>query len=266
MTIFSKKLITNSLVINTIFLAAFSHNVMATTQEHGIEVKGQGSVMVEPDTFVLSIAITEEGRFTDKIRNIVDIKSEQVIKAAKNLGIKENNINSARVSLRVIDNEPAVIVQGLEVGQTLANNQKSKVYVGANPSLNNNAIQQNFELSRNITVNFTDIKDYDQFLNKVIKIGVSQISPLSMSIADTDKYYQQALVQAISNAKNTAQQIAKQTDQKLGKLIFVKELSSNHYRAQYSPALMSSNANYRHNSQVGEQTISANVLVKYSIE
>ena len=89
---------------------------MATTQEHGIEVKGQGSVMVEPDTFVLSIAITEEGRFTDKIRNIVDIKSEQVIKAAKSLGIKENNINSARVSLRVIDNEPAVIVQGLENG------------------------------------------------------------------------------------------------------------------------------------------------------
>lgn len=267
MTKFPTSSFARKLAISACFIFIFPNAVYANTQDYGIEVRGQASVLVEPDSFALSIAITEKGRLTDKIRARVDHKSNQVIEVAKNLGIKSQNINSARVSLRVIKEPLTIDVHGVEVNQRLPNNQKSKVYVGTPPSNNeDNVSPQFFELSRTITVNFLDIKDYDQFLNAVIKIGVSQISPLTMSVGDTDKYYQQALGQAIKNAKMKAQKIANQAEQKLGKLVYVKELSSNHYRARYNSAMISTNASYEHSSQIGNQAISASVLVKYSIE
>lgn len=254
--------------ICSIFIAP--SNVLANTQNHGIEVKGQASVLVEPDSFALSISIKEIGRLTDKIRTIVDHKSNQIIAVAQQLGIKDQQINSARVSLQVVKDESVIDLYGLEVNQRLPNNQKSKVYLGVPKQENakhiSNTRPQYFELSRNITINFSDIKDYDHFLNAIIKIGVSQISPLTMSVEDTDKYYQQALGQAIKNAKAKAVQIANQTEQSLGKLVYVKEISSNHYRARYNAPMMSANASFEHSSQIGSQQISASVLVNYSIE
>jgi len=256
---------TSALVLSACF--TFTVSAFANTQNSGIEVRGQASVLVEPDSFVLSIAITEKGRFTDKIRAIVNNKSNQVVDVAKSLGIKAKDINSARVSLRVLKNDQRIDVHGIEVNQKLPNQQKSKIHVGVPASTFENTVKsQFFELSRSITINFSDIKDYDQFLNAVIKLGVNQISPLTMSVGDTDKYYQQALSQAIKNAKEKAFQIANQSGQHLGKLIYVKEISSNHYRARYNSAMMSNTASFEHNSQVGNQAISASVLVNYSIE
>ena len=261
------KSLTNVLAFSACFILISPNTTLATTQDSGIEVRGQASVLAQPNNFALSINITESGRFTDKIRAVVDNKSNQIIEAAKSLGIKSSNINSARVSLRVIKEKTDIDIHGVEVNQRLPNNQKSKVYVGTTSStnmVNNNP--QYFELSRNITVHFSDIKDYDLYLNAVIKIGVTHISPLTMSIDDTDKYYQQALLLAIDKAKNKATQIAKQSEQKLGKLIYVKETSSNHYRAVSSAPMMSKMTSFEHNSQVGSQAINASVLVKYSIE
>lgn len=263
--LFSKASISVSIIL------IFMGNVLANTQNYGIEVKGQASILVEPDSFSLSIAIIDKGRLTDKVRVIVDHKSNQVINVAQRLGIKSKDINSAQVSLRVITDNSAIESHALEVNQMLPNNQKSKVHVGIKSAQHekrsaNNMKSQYFELSRRITINFSHIKDYDQFLNKIIKIGVGQISPLAMSIDDTEKYYQQALTLAIKNAKAKAQKIANHTGKSLGDLVFVKELSSNYYRARSNSIIMSSNATSEHNSQIGNQAINASVLVKYLIE
>lgn len=257
---------TSALVLSACLLFMLPNNALANTQNSGIEVRGQASVLAEPDVFSLSIAIVEQGHFTDKIRAIVDDKSNQVVDVAKSLGVKASNINSARVSLRVIKEDIDLKAKSVEVKQKLPNDQNSKVAVGVGTSNTVTAVQpQYFELSRNITINFTDIKDYDHFLNSVIKIGVNRISPLSMSVGDTDKYYKQALSLAIQQAEEKARQIATQTEQTLGKLIYIQETSANNYRALYN-APMRASASFEHSSQVGSQSISASVLAKYAIE
>jgi uncharacterized protein YggE len=87
-----------------------------------------------------------------------------------------------------------------------------------------------------------------------------------MSVENTEKYYQQALIQAMKNAKNKAVQIASHSKVALGELLFVKELSSNYYRPQLSTARMSTERAPNHSSEVGNQVINASVLVKFSIE
>lgn len=265
MTKFLMVLFISSLTIST--------NSMALSGETpSIEVKGQASILAELDLFSLTIAIVERGRLTDKIRAVVDHKSNQVIKVAQSLGIKNSNINSAKVTLRVVEDKPSITVEGVEVSQKIGNNsfpnnQYGKVYVDTNGVKNQNNIKPKyFELRRTISVNFDSIEDYDQFLNKIIKLGISHIYPLAMTVENTEKYYQQALIQAFDNAKNKATQIASHANVVLGKLLYVKEQSSNYYRPRMSSAIMSTEKAPNHSSQVGTQVINASVLVKFSIQ
>lgn len=256
----------SSLSIHTIifsFCFFLCSQTQANAQESGIEVTGHASILVEPDKFALTISIAEKGHFTDKIRSIVDNKSNQVVDVAKKLGVEESNINSAKVYLRIIKEDPKIKIHGLEVDQRLNNNQESKVLIDTKTP--DYVTGEFFELSRTITVTFNEISDYDQFLNAAIKIGVTHISPLTMTIDDSDKHYQQALLQAVINAKEKALLIAKRADQQLGKLVYIKEVSNNQYRPQFRGSMMV-NSSFDHGSQTGTKEITASVLVNYSIE
>lgn len=235
--------------------------------DEGIEVTGQGSVVVIPDQFTLTLTVTERGRVPDKLKAIVDKKSQSVIGVAHSLGIKDANIESARVNLRVIEEKPSIQVQGLEINK----GKHGSVFVDGQ-SVNQHSQQQAsqnkkilFELSRQMTVNFNDIDQYDRFLGQIIKIQVSHISPLSMNVSEREEYYQQALMQAISHAKNKAERMAKQAGGKIGKLQLLKEQSSNNYRPMYVEAMMTSKSRGQHQSLIGNQTITARVLVKFSL-
>jgi len=269
MTKFLMSYFISTFAIITLILSGSSKAYNGETPN--IEVKGQASVLAVPDRFSLSILIVERGRHTDKIRAVVDHKSNQVVQVAKSLGIKNHDINSARVSLRVIEEKPSITMEGVAVNQrrengSFPNNQHTKVYAGVDSINNQNNIKrQLFELSRNININFSKVEGYDQFLSKALKLGVNHISPLSMSVENTEKYYQQALVQAISNAKKKATRIANHTNVVLGKLLFVKEQSSNYYRSRVSSVMMSAESSSNHSSQVGNQVINASVLVQFSI-
>jgi uncharacterized protein YggE len=267
MTKFLMYLFINIFTISILIISADS--MAFNVETPNIEVKGQASVLAEPDRFSLTIAIVERGRLTDKIRAVVDHKSNQVVQAAKNLGIKNHDINSARVTLRVLEENPSITIEGVEVNQRVGsvsfpNNQHSKVYVDVNNP--KNIKTEYFELRRTISIHFTSIKDYDLFLTKAIKLGVNHISPLAMSVEDTEKYYQQALIQAINNAKNKATRIANHSNVVLGKLLFIKEQSSSYSRSRTSSVMMSAESSSNHNSQMGNQVINASVLVKFSIQ
>ena len=236
-------------------------------EEVGIEVTGQGSVVVIPDQFSLTLTITERGRVPSKLKALVDKKSNSVVNAAKTLAIKESNISSARVNLRIVAERPSIQVQGVELHKA----RQGSVYIDGQ-SINQQANSVNthkqplFELSRQITVNFDHVADYDSFLAQVIKINVSHISSLSMNITKRDEYYQQALLDAISHAQQKAQRMAKQAGRSLGKLLILKEVSSNHYQPMYAEAMMSDASPRSHTSLIGSQTITARVLVKFSLK
>ncbi len=242
---------------------ALSLPFSALADEASIEVSGQGSVTVVPDHFSLTLTITERGRVPSKLKALIDKKSNAVILAAKGVGVKNESITSARVSLRVIKEKPSIQVQGVELRKP-----RQSVYVDGktiNQSQQQDYEKPLFELSRQITVSFAEINNYDQFLGQVIKINVSHISSLTMSVKERDEYYQQALLAAISHAKEKAQRMAKQAGASIDKLLHVKEQSRNHYQPMYAQALMSDASSTEHSSHIGNQVITARVSVKFSL-
>ena len=250
----------------TLFMCLLLPSQAFAFEEVGIEVTGQGSVVVIPDQFSLTLTITERGRVPNKLKALVDKKSNSVVNAAKSLAIKESNISSARVNLRIVTERPSIQVQGVELHK-----RQGSVYIDGQ-SINQQANSVNthkqplFELSRQITVKFDQVADYDSFLAQIIKINVSRISSLSMNVTARDEYYQQALLDAISHAQQKAQRMAKQAERGLGKLLLVKEVSSNHYQPMYAEAMMSDASPRGHTSLIGSQTITARVLVKFSLK
>lgn len=237
--------------------------VIASDYE-GIEVSGQGSLVVVPDQFSLTLTITERGRVPDKLKALVDKKSQSVVNVASSLGVKNSNISTARVNLRVVEEKPSIQVQGVELhmakqGSTFVDGQS---VTDSNP---NNQKPILFELNRQIMVNFSDIEQYDKFLGNVIKLKVSNVSPLVMNVVDRETYYQQALLQAISHAKEKATKMAKQAGLKLGEIQFIKEQSRNHFRPVYAESMMRNQGASTHNSLVGSQTITASILVNFEL-
>ncbi|TYK66955.1 DUF541 domain-containing protein [Colwellia echini] len=240
---------------------------LLAADDDGIEVSGQGSIEVVPDQFSLTLTITERGRIPNKLKSLVDKKSTSVVNAALKLGVKDTNISSARVNLRIVEEVPAIQVQAIELNK----GREGSVFVdgqNVNQQQNSNNQHKNplFELSRQVSVNFTKIDQYDDFLSDIIKINVSHISSLSMNVEKRDEYYQQALVQAISHAQHKAGRMANQAGKKLGDLQFIKEVSSNSYRPMYAEPMMRSSSSVAHTSLTGNQTISARVSVKFSLE
>lgn len=250
------------------FVVSFLFPTVAFSfEDTGLEVSGQGSIVVIPDQFSLTLTITERGRAPSKLKALVDKKSNSVIIAAKGLGIKEGEISSARVNLRIVEEKPSIQVQGIELNRA----RQGSVYIDGQ-SINqqsNNVIGHKkplFELSRQIMLSFNSIAEYDSFLAQIIKIKVSYISSLSMSVEGRDEYYQQALIKAISHAKQKAQRMSKQAGRNLGKIMLIKELSSNQYRPMYAEAMMSDVSPRAHVSLIGSQTITARISVKFSLK
>lgn len=252
---------------STLLLCLLLPSKAFSFDDSGIEVSGQGSVIVMPDQFSLTLTITERGRVPTKLKALVDKKSNSVVNAAKSLAVKEKNITSARVNLRIVKEKPSIQVQGIEVKKA----RQGSVYIDGQ-SINQQTTNVDehkrplFELSRQITVKFNKIDEYDKFLTQIIKINVSHISSLSMSVEGRDEYYQQALLKAIEHAKQKAQRMAKQAGRKIEKLQFIREQSSNHYRPMYAEAMMSDASPRSHTSLTGSQTITASVSVKFSLK
>ncbi len=245
----------------TLFLT-FASN--AYDQPKGIEVRGNAALSVVADRFSLSVAIVERGISASKTKIIVDHKTNLVVNAAKKMGIDAADIRSARVSLYPIYQPSSVTVSGVEVNQTFANGQHGEVYMREPVNSRQQSNIQVFEVRRQITLNLKNIENYDRLLDQIVKIGVTNVSSLSMSVSNINTLYQRALSGAILNAKQKALKVAQQANVNLGKLIYLKEISHNTSARMQAMSMESSRA-VMHSSQVGIQQVTAEVLVTFAL-
>ncbi len=216
-------------------------------QAGGIEVSGKSSIMVMPDQFSLTLHIKEQGKSAEKTKLLVDAKSKKVVSMFVKEGISSSSIESSQLRIFPIYQKPSIQLKPLDVKKD-------------NPMKNKGNIR--FEIGRTITVTLDKLEIYDRVVDRAVKLGVSNVSPLQISISNSDEYYQKALIQAIEHAHLKAKKVAQQAGVKLGKLISLKE-SSYHSPTRYRMAAESS-AGF--SSQVTEKAVSAQVIVIYDIQ
>lgn len=226
----------------------------------GIEVIGKSSVMVVPDSFIFTISIKERGIGATVVKTSVDNKSQKITEMLIKNGVAEHNIDSSQVRMFPIYDKPSINLTDVQFKAPLNNNENIKEN---ERGVTNAAISSpRFEVSRTITLSLEQLTTYDKILEQVVKLGVSHISPLEMSIKASETHYQTALFQAIEKAKLKALKIAKQAGVKLGELTSLKE-SGYHSPLRYR---MASDGRSEYASRISQKAISAQVIAIYQIK
>jgi len=241
-------------------LMCFSFVIEATEIKRGIEVTGKASIKSAPDVFIAKFGVQERHALASTVKLLVDDKANMLVKYAQSLGIKDKDIQSAIVNVYPIYEKPSITVDNVDVYKRQGGGEYSKVTVNNNSQQESNLI---YQASRTITIKLNDINDYEKLLDRASKIGISRVYPLELTFSNAEALYQQALEQAIVNAKDKAEKLAKQTLRRLDKIIYLKESS---YGAPGNIIMATESKSTRFAPMVGEKDIKAQVTVVFSLK
>ena len=185
-----------------ILLTLMLGNVIASEhlnapQHRIIEVSGVSRVLSVPDRFSFSVSIEQKGALAAELNNLIVEKTNTVVQALLKIGIDKKAVQSLQVQFN-----PWVEYTG-----------KTRV-------------QKGFILTRQVKVTLKTLIQYEQAIDAVLNLGVSNIHQFSFTSSQADKSYQVALKQALLHAKQRATDMAKVLDLKLAGVISISELSS----------------------------------------
>jgi hypothetical protein len=202
------------IIVLTLIISAFSFLQMAyqfkqldSQAYNQITVSGEGKAYAVSDIATITLGIKTEGEDVKKIteENVVSIN--KIIAGLKELNIESKDIKTTQYSLSP---------------QYDWTEEDGRVLVG-------------YTISQNVEVKIRDFTKTGDVLNMATENGVNVVSGLQFSIEDTEKFKSQAREDAIAQAKEKAETLAKQSGIKLGKIVNV-------YEDFYAPSISYVNA------------------------
>ena len=228
------------LFLFTLMISCFVNSDSIGAKEHFngqqyrlIEVFGVGNVLSVPDRFSFSLSIEQKGGVAAELNKAIVEKTNSVIQALLNIGVNKKSVQSLQVQFN-----PWI------------------EYVGKT------RVQKGFILTRQVKVTLKSITQYEQSIDVILKLGVSNINQFSFSASQADENYQVALKQALLNAKQRATNMANVLDLKLADVISISEIST----AQATPMAMQTRQFQKSESyQPGEMSTQAKVLVIFAL-
>lgn len=197
-----------------------------------ITVTGSASISAVPDTIRLTFWINEQGPLLTKMKTLVDQKTSRLVKDLLDQGIAETDIQSYQLQV-----------------------QPNYEYDGQRQQ------QNGFILNRQINVVLRQPDQFDRVIDNALARGVTQVSNINYQLSNPDQFYQRALLEAFTQARQKASQMAQQADTELGLATSIEELSGGQHpapmqaemRMQQSPSLP------------GQQSVEAAVRVTFNL-
>ncbi len=182
------------LLIAKVFHIALPVQVTSTTQATELAVVGEGKVDVVPDSANVTVGIT-----VSNVRNVADAQSQinttnnAIIAAMQKLGIDKKNIKTANYSVYP--------TYDYETGRSITG----------------------YSADVQVTITTKDTQQVSQIIEAATAAGANTISGTSFKVSDPAKYREEARNQAIKNAREQAEKIAKNLGIKLGKVTNIVE-------------------------------------------
>ncbi|QJR82601.1 SIMPL domain-containing protein [Alteromonas pelagimontana] len=209
--------------------AAFAENVT----KPAINVVGKGIVAVVPDAFSVTFIVEEKGPKVAELNKKIQLKVRNLTTFLLESGIAENQIQSMQIQL--------------------------------NPwyeSAPEGRKEAGFVLMREVRVTHNNIDNYDAIIDGALSSGVDRVQQFEFIASKQDNAYQQALINAVKDAKSRATLLAKELDVELGSVIAVHENGSS-----YTMPMMRASAMREDfaSAMPGQQMIEASLNVSFAI-
>lgn len=210
---------------------------MATTDTAmgTLSVRAEGRVEVKPDIARIEFSVITEGKTAQEAFGKNADKAVQVFKALKALGIPENEIQTADLTLFAITDETEGPTHGRITGYRAENTVRVRVQIGL----------------------------AGKVVDAAVAAGANEIANLSFEVKDESAYRAQALKEAVKNAKSEAQVVASAmglTTQAV-RAISIDERYLDTYREKFEVAARATATPIA----PGEITVTASVTVVFAI-
>ena len=219
----------------TFALAAFvavSLVLPAQATERLITVTGHGMVAVAPDTAMIRIGVTTQGKTANEASAANAKQMTKVINTIEQSGIAKKDIQTSQLSL-----QPQYDSKG-----------------GTNRLLG-------FQVTNRITVRIRKIAALPSVLDKAISAGANEMSGISFLVSGESKALDRARSDAIADARHKAELYAQAAGAKVGKVAAITEQGSSPPPRPFQAALRASGGAVP--VAPGEQMLRATVTVSY---
>jgi uncharacterized protein YggE len=200
------------LVVLIIFLGVLTWNAVkehdyigrSEQQIYTITITGKGKVTAIPDIATISLGVqTEKYKVVDAQRENTE-KMNDIIKELKAMGIDQEDIKTTSYNIypRYDWVEGQRILRG-------------------------------YQVSQNVTIKIRDLDKVGDVLDKAAGLGANQVGSLNFTIDEPEDLRQEAREEALAQAKEKAEALAKVAGVKLGKLVSFSETAATPYYPVY---------------------------------
>lgn len=148
-----------------------------------IVVEGKGQLQQTPDIAIVRFEIEATRGSLSEAKGVVDSDVGKALKAARAVGITEDDIDASRIQA-----QPQYQWR-----------DKNRQYMGEH-------------VSRQLQLTLRDTNRYNELVEVLLKAGVSRLQNTTLTFSQLDQLEQQALILALDDAKQKATVMAKHLD------------------------------------------------------
>jgi uncharacterized protein len=230
------------ILLSTLLMSVANAETLDSQRPRSIHVSGTGKVFVAPDKADLTLSVEVQAKTAEAARNQAANAMEALIKAVKNEGVADKDIQTRSVSL----------------------------YPNYSPDTANKIT--GYQLSNQVAVCIRDISKASDIIDSAVKAGgnSTRVQGINFGIDNPESALAKARDKAYANAKVKAEQYAKLAGVGLGSPLHISEGSDIPATPMpYGEVRMMKSAMADSAStpvQVGEQEVSVTVDVMFGIE
>jgi len=192
-------ILTVGALILGLFLFSLIGNVnlsLGQNTERTFTVEGQGKVEVTPDTYTSTFTVQEQGDTQEQAQQAGNTKQNEALQALRDLGFAEEDIKTTQYSIN-----PRYDFPSPERGREEAG----------------------FDFFQSTSIETKERATMEQALDRLAAIGIN-IGGINIE-ADEEEYMQEARKNAMEDAREKAEELAKAGGFRVGKIVTVSEAS-----------------------------------------
>ncbi len=215
----------------------------SSTFQRTIAVSGMGTATLAPDIAYFSAGVTEMNASVADAQNSVNTKTSAIIDALRQGGVDvDKDVKTSGYSVQPQYNYPQ----------------------------NGTPVLTGYRITNSVNVTVRDITKVGQLLDAVTKAGANQVGSVSFGLADPEAASRVAREQAVQNARNKADTLAKATGVSVGIVMTIDDESTTPapprpISAVPAASTAAGSAAAPPPIQTGETTVSVTVRVTYAI-
>jgi len=204
-----------------------------------ISVQGQGKAYVKPDIATVSLGMKTEGTSVGEITKTNVDSMNKIIKALKDLGIDEKDLQTTQYSI------------------TPKYNWTERT----------GSVPDGYTIDQSILVKIRNFDNIGDVFTIATNNGANMVGGLQFSVDDPEAAKVQARKEAIAEAKQKAYDMAKSAGLRIIKLVNISETSGTYPQPLYGmgEAAMKSVSSIAPDIQAGQEEISVSVYLTYRV-